>query len=586
MRWAVTGALALVLATSSLDAYAQFRLPGFGGGRDEAPSSILATLDGAEISERCAAPPGEVTEEGLEAYDVIDMLAGAPDAARFNASVAGAPRTDATLSRILARLVAVRPAPSGVVPTVHVQDTMDIDARQSSAGQILVTAGLMEALQNRENISPDRLSSEYAFILAHEYSHVLLCHYNRTTQVSRTRRALRTASSIGALAVMLSNSSTTRDAAGNITVNTDTQGATNDYLTVMAGLTLLRTFNSSVVNPAWGRQQERDADRLAVELMAEAGFSTAYVAELLNSLFAADDATTNSFAQIAQAVPGQAVGALALSLGQQNQRSSLRGMLTAVGVNAGVQAFQQWRTNQLRHFHDEPERRVGWIDPMIQFRSAANADRDQLLLTQNNPFLQETGTSLASFSTQELAAPEHAREANRLFASNNTDDGCAAADRALAAGPNSVQALFVGGNCQLRRSNVPRAARHLDAILRSPYATPDDFVQVASMWRESNERPRAEAALTAGSNRFGADRFYNPRMQFYATYQENDAVQRVAAECAAANTVQSVKDECARTAQSLAPQPEQSNGSGLNPFGSIMGTLTGQGQQQQQGGGN
>jgi len=584
MRWAVCSALALALAASSFEAQAQFRIPGLGG-RDEAPTSLLATLDGEEITQRCAAPPGEVTEEGIETYDVIDMLAGAPDAARYGGSVSGSQRTDATLNRILARLVAVRPAPNGIVPSVHVQDTMDIDARQSSAGQILITAGLMDALQSREGITADRLSSEYAFILAHEYSHVLLCHYNRTTQVSRTRRALRTASSVGALAVMLSNSSTSRDAAGNMTVTTDAEAAGDDYFTVMAGLTLLRTFNSSIVNPAWGRQQERDADRLAVELMAEAGFSTAYVSELLNSLFAADDASTNSFSQILQAVPGQAAGALALSLGQQNQRGSFRSMMTTVGVNAGVQAFQQWRTNQLRHFHDEPERRINWIDPMIAFRSQGNAERDTMLLAQNNPFLQDAGTSLATFSTQELQAPEYARDANRLFAANNTDDGCAAADQALAAGPNSVQALFVGGTCQLRRNNVPRAARHLDAILRSPYATPDDFTQVASMWREADQRPRAEAALTAGSNRFGQDRFYIPRMQFYASFQDNAAVERVAAECAAANTIEAVKEECARTARDLAPQPEQAPSA--NPFGSLLragqgavGAVTGGGQQQ------
>jgi predicted Zn-dependent protease len=584
MRWIVCAVLSTALAASSA-ANAQLRLPSFG--RDEPPESLLAQLDGPEITQRCSAPPGEVTDEGIEAYDVVDLLAGAPDAARYNASVVGATRTDATLTRILAQLVAVRAPPAGVTPTVNVQDTVDIDARQSSAGKILVTAGLMNALRNRENIAPDRLSSEYAFILAHEYAHVLLCHYNRTTAVSRTRRALRTASAVGALAVMLSNSSATRTASG-VTVTTDSNAAGEDYVAVMAGLTLLRTFNSSIVNPAWGRQQERDADRLAVELMAEAGFSTEYVGELLTSLFGADDAATDSFTQIAAAVPGQALSALALSLGQQNQRRSFRDMLTVVGINAGVQAFQQWRTNQLRHFHDEPDRRIGWIDPMIEFRSRDNAERDRQRLAENNPFLEDTGAALATSISAEMQAPELAREANRLFAANDTDGGCAAADRALAAGPQSVQALFVGGMCQIKRNQVPRAARHFDGILHSPNATPDDFTQVATVWREAGERPRAEAALTAGSQRFTADRFYIPRMQFYASFEEHDAVSRVAAECAAADTVQAVKDDCARTARDLAP-PQQSAQQGANPFSSLvragqnaMGSMTGQGEQQEE----
>ena len=70
--------------------------------------------------------------------------------------------------------------------------------------------------------------------------------------------------------------------------NTDAQGAAHDYVPVMAGLTVLRTFNSSIVNPAWSHAQERDADRLAVELMTAAHFHADNLGDMLNMLHEAN----------------------------------------------------------------------------------------------------------------------------------------------------------------------------------------------------------------------------------------------------------------------------------------------------------
>lgn len=568
MRWVWAGVAALAIASGVGNANAQ--ILGFGGDREVV--SVLGQVRANEFAERCSQPVGEVEGEAAEAYDLVDMLAGAPDGARYNVNYAGSQRTDARLNEMLQSFVAVQAPPAGVTVTVHVEDTADVDARQSSAGQILITAGLINALQDRPELPQAQRTADLAFILAHEYSHVLLCHYNRSVTVSRNRRALRSASAIGLLAVTLSNSSVTRTASG-MTVNTDGQAVGQDYLAVMAGLTVLRTFNSSIVNPAWSRQQERDADRLAVELMAEAGQPTIYVEQLLTSLHAADEETTNSFSQLAGQLPGQAMSALALSFGQQNQGRSFRDMLTVSVAGAGIQAFQQWRANQLRHFHDPPERRVNWIRPVLELRNAEQRQIDEARVIERSPFNEAWADGLDSDVDADMRAPQLADEANRLFAASDYEGGCNMATQALAADRTSLDALMVCGQCEIHRNDVARAQRHFTAVEGSRWATPDHFQNVATLWMEAEQRPRAELTLNAGASRY-PERFYTPRMYMHQRYGELDRVQAVAAECAAANIPQPIKDECARTAreiaQAAAAPAEQPAQTGFNPLNALV----------------
>ena len=142
---------AAVAATLVCDAQAQ--LFGLGGRGDREATSVLEQVRAGAFNERCSAPIEETVEPGLEAYDIVDLLVGAPDGARYNGAYAGMPRSDAALDAILDQLVAVQPAPAGVTPTVHIQDTMDVDARQTSAGNIVITSGLVNALLERPNIS-------------------------------------------------------------------------------------------------------------------------------------------------------------------------------------------------------------------------------------------------------------------------------------------------------------------------------------------------------------------------------------------------------------------------------------------------
>ena len=115
---------------------AQAQLFGLGGRGDREATSVLEQVRAGAFNERCSAPIEETVEPGLEAYDIVDLLVGAPDGARYNVAYAGMPRSDAALDAILDQLVAVQAPPAGVVPTVHIQDTMDVDAPSTSTTQL------------------------------------------------------------------------------------------------------------------------------------------------------------------------------------------------------------------------------------------------------------------------------------------------------------------------------------------------------------------------------------------------------------------------------------------------------------------
>src|SRR5262249_23065122 len=158
--------------------------------------------------------------------------------------------------------------------------------------------------------------------------------------------------------------------------------------------------------------------------------------------------------------------------------------LTAIGIRGGLQMLQAWRTNQLRHFHDNPDRRTTMISEFVQ-RSApvdASAASAYAALAPRGTI----GSAIMTSSANEMAAPDLAIQAVRLVAANNVDGGCEAAGRALAAQPTDVSALSASGQCELGRHNIPNAARRFDAVLRSPQATKDDFLQVSTLWQEAD----------------------------------------------------------------------------------------------------
>lgn len=613
---------ALVAAAAlgcALNADAQI-LQRFGLGGDGEPESVLQRVRAGEFNERCNATVAGVEEQeqreqaeqaaqqqngrqepSPDVYNMFDVLLNAPAAVRHGGRTIDARNIEPVLAGIGARLMAVEPPPEGVDVNLRVliQSTDDIDARQVKAGEILLSEGLINALRNRQsaNVTHEQISNEFAFILAHEYAHVLMCHYNRPLAQERSRQAFRNMSTIGLLIAVVANSTMTRNANGMV-VTTDDDDAGKDMLTLLAATTLLSEFNSSIINPAWGRGQERDADRLAVELMRGAGLDPTFAPGVINDLFNADRTANERFREIAAAVPQQALGAMLLSLGERNGGDSLEARLRGVLLSAGLQMFQQWRINQRRHFHDNAERRGERIAEMDQFyaRNATGAGGAVAAgaFDDGEVFAAAQGAALQAGFAADLVAPDLARQALQALMAGDFDAGCARAAEALRAGPNLVDALMVSAECELHRDNKNGSARHFNAAMRQERATPGDFMTVAGIWSQFDERPRAEEALAAGGRRFGPDRFYVERINIAGEFDDLTVVGAITTECQSSQ-IPDVRENCTRrqaelinaAAQAAQQADAQQQGGNGNPLSSLLrggqnalGRLTGGGAQE------
>lgn len=617
MRAVLRALVAVAIAGCALNADAQI-LQRFGIGGDGEPESVLQRVRAGEFNERCNANIAGLDEQEQRAqaeqnarqqsgqqapspdvYNLLDVMFNAPSAAKNNVQTIPMPNMDVPLRSIAARIMAVQAPPAGVRVDLRmdIQNAEDIDARQVNTGEILLSLGLINALRNRSAEVPDQqITNEYAFIIAHEYAHVLMCHYNRPLAQERNRQAFRSMSTIGLLLAVLTNSTMTRNASG-VVVETD-EDAGGDMLKLLAATTLLSEFNSSIVNPAWGRGQERDADRLAVELLREApGLDAAAAPGLVADLFNADRTANERFRQIAEAVPREALGALILSLNDQDSGQSLQSRLQAVALRAGLQAFLQWRINQRRHFHENAERRSARLAEMDQFLSQNAVVGGAVaagVFDDGDDFAARQGAALRAGYSTDLIAPDLAQQALEAMMAGDFTAGCAHAAQALRAGPNLVEALMVSGECELHRENKAGAARHFNAALRQERAIPDNFKIVSGIWAQFDERARAEEALAAGGRRFGPDRFYVDRINIAGEFNDLTAVAAITTECQSSQ-IPEVKEHCTRRQAELinaaAEEAQQANaqqqGGAGNPLTSLLrggqnalGRLTGGGSQE------
>jgi predicted Zn-dependent protease len=166
----------------------------------------------------------------------------------------GEPGLTAYLNRICGALVINSPRPeiySGY--HVNILDSGEINAFATSGGHIFITWGLINCADSEDAL---------AGVIAHEIAHIQLQHSIKAIKTSRITQALIVtgASAAGAAA-----------------------GADINELTDI--------FNESVgeivttmVNNGYSRDQEFDADRTALSLMASAGYEPSCLIDMLRSL--------------------------------------------------------------------------------------------------------------------------------------------------------------------------------------------------------------------------------------------------------------------------------------------------------------
>jgi predicted Zn-dependent protease len=402
-----------------------------------------------------------------------------------------------------------------------------------------VTRGALDVLTAQSRQVPEQqVAADIAFILAHEYAHVLMCHHNRVRTTQSIAQGLDTLAQLGVAGQYLSQ---TRAQGGR--VGLADQGRFNEGVAeTMAAHSTLQMLNSKLINPAWSRDQERDADFLAVELLAAAGVPTDFVPDLLASLKTAEESFSSQMAPVMQQMQRQMTTEVT-----QAARTGSGVNLAQMAQRVGRQAVASMLVNKVSHFHEPPERRAERVAAMMEFLGAADT-------SSFAAWGEPAARGLRGAAGSEFAASRLAFEANQKLAANDVEGGCAAAQRAVTMAANYPTALVAAGNCAVARNDTARASQHFNRLTQSTYAIPEDYVLASQVWAAARNRQSAARTLDAGVTRFGADPFYVPRMMTAAAFSDTAGVNTARDHCASGARDANVRTQCANVAAQLTGQ--------------------------------
>lgn len=166
---------------------------------------------------------------------------------------------DAYLNGVLAKLLAQSPV-KGVPARVYVRASGDWAAKTTADANIYVALGVLLRADDED---------EVAAILAHEASHVVLGHANADVVQSLQQRALQLSD------VALEATALVPAAGGGRSV----AAVGGDARVKEQSQALL--VNTTLLTPAWSREQERTADLLGVDLLVRAGYAPRAMAAVL-----------------------------------------------------------------------------------------------------------------------------------------------------------------------------------------------------------------------------------------------------------------------------------------------------------------
>ncbi|MDR2103089.1 MAG: M48 family metalloprotease [Treponema sp.] len=159
------------------------------------------------------------------------------------------------LNRICGALVINSPKPD-IYNGYHVMilENAEINAFASSGGHIFITRGLLNCADSEDAL---------AAVIAHEIAHIQLQHSIKAIKTSRITQA-----------IMVTGTS----AAGIAAQNTDLAELTDIFDESV------NEIISTLINNGYSREQEFEADALALSLMASAGYQPSSLIDMLRAL--------------------------------------------------------------------------------------------------------------------------------------------------------------------------------------------------------------------------------------------------------------------------------------------------------------
>lgn len=183
------------------------------------------------------------------------------------------PDLEQHLNAILARLEEQLPGPH---PTLHVYLTpvRSFIAEGGPAGGIFVSMGTVRATRSDDSI---------AFVLGHELAHIWLGHFSHRTGTWDWERSMGVLTQAG---LRIANHGTAPDLQHIQSLQALQQPAARNLAAELGS----QEAADALLFPSWAREQESEADKVGVDLMAASGYSPAGIDDVFDQLEAMDRA--------------------------------------------------------------------------------------------------------------------------------------------------------------------------------------------------------------------------------------------------------------------------------------------------------
>jgi predicted Zn-dependent protease len=147
---------------------------------------------------------------------------------------------------------------------VAILDSNEINAFATSGGHIFITRGLIAAAKSEDAL---------AGVIAHEIAHIQLQHSIKAIRTSRITQAILI----------------TGTAAAGAAIGYDVNALTDVFVESVGEIV------TTLVNSGYSQRQEFDADDMALNLLASAGYSTSGLIDMLKELSAIQSSSSGGF---------------------------------------------------------------------------------------------------------------------------------------------------------------------------------------------------------------------------------------------------------------------------------------------------
>ncbi len=386
----------------------------------------------------------------------------------------GSEPLEAYAGEVLMKLMA---SYSGYKPPMRVVITTSsaLTASAIASGDIMIPQGILLNVDSED---------EFAFVLAHEASHLLLNHHADEPEQKDWEALQEVRKQTSSIAAMLANL-TPQGAAKTNTVLARTQQI----------FTLADEANELLLAPAWKRTQEDLADILAVDIMTKAGYNRSTALRLMQRMDDQDQKLRAEKAADRTKTDTQIGNHFAQ--GQFNQGLNL--ILNS--VVALPQTALKDLGDDLRREHgtaaDREENLSGYLD-----RAYASEPLPMRLETARFEQRVFTGAALRSLNRQVLS-----NRADTMLQKGRYDEAIQWIELLLS-GPKDTSPdlrlkLF---RVHLAAGNRPKAIEQLELAVKDRAASEEVFLLLMTAYREDGQFQKSLATLDAFGQRFPEQR--------------------------------------------------------------------------------